>query len=256
MDYQIFILSRNELKIIIISTVVGGILQIVCSKYLKNHPELLDNNNSKKSLPNTRKPGLRRFFPRGGAFIEFTGIRIVIDFARLISFLSRYGLYIGIGTGTGGVITYKIAKNSTAVSTVLRRSLPASYSDLEKGYMIIDGEKIVLEECDKSFEYLFKVLINKEIPFESKKDVSFKILMDHLDLKTRIGRIRFVICIVSFIYLLGLNDISGYFIVMQNLVKAIKNGKLSKRLARLIIRRLLKLGAVIDPELIEAAEYA
>ena len=45
-------------------------------KYLKNHPELLNSKNFEKLEPKElqpKKPGLRRFFPRGGALIEIAG---------------------------------------------------------------------------------------------------------------------------------------------------------------------------------------
>lgn len=60
MDSRIFILSRNELKIIIsrnelkiiiVRTIIGGVFQLISWKYLKNHPELLNNENSEKSEP-------------------------------------------------------------------------------------------------------------------------------------------------------------------------------------------------------------
>ena len=58
---------------------------------------------------------------------------------------------------------------------------------------------------------------------------------------------------ISIIHIFALNDFSSSFILMQNLIKAIKSGKISKRLARLIIRRLLRLNVPVDPELIELA---
>ena len=82
MDYKIFIFSRNELKIILIGTVVGGILQIICWKYLQNHPELLNSENSKRLKPKKiqpSKPGVRRFFPRGGALVEVVGAKLVLN---------------------------------------------------------------------------------------------------------------------------------------------------------------------------------
>lgn len=114
-------------------------------------------------------------------------------------------------------------------------------------------KKISLDKCNRTFEYLFNVLTDKEIPFEYEKELSFKILMNHIDLETTTGRLRFVFCIISILHIFAINDISSYFIVIQNLIRAIKNGKISKRLARLIIRRLLKLNIAVDPELIEVA---
>lgn len=252
MDYQIFIFSRNELKIVIVGTIIGGILQIICWKYLKNHPELLNNDNSEKLEP--KKPGLRRFFPRGGALVEIAGAKLVVNVAATIIFVAKKGAWIGMFLTCSGVLIKKIPKN--AISTILHNALPIRHSDLEKGYILVDGKKIVLNECDRTFEYMFQVLTNKDIPFEYKKKMSFKILMDHVDLKTTAGRIRFVFCIISIIHIFALNDISSYFILMKNLIKAIKSGKISKRLARLIIRRLLRLNMAVDPELIKVADYA
>ena len=116
-------------------------------------------------------------------------------------------------------------------------------------------KKIILNDCNRTFEYMFQVLTSKDIPFESKKELSLKIIVNHVGLETAAGRIRFVFCIISIMHIFVINDISSYFILIENLIKAIKSGKISKRLARLIIRRLLKLNAPVDPELIEAAAY-
>jgi hypothetical protein len=40
---------------------------------------------------------------------------------------------------------------------------------------------------------------------------------------------------------------------LQNLLEILKDGKMSKRVADVIIRKLLREGVSIDPELIEAA---
>jgi hypothetical protein len=247
MKYQIFRFSRNELRIIIVGALIGGVVQVICLKYLKNHPELLNNENSEKL--ETKKSGSRRFFPRGGALVEIVGAKIVVNVAAAIVVLAKTGTWIGIFGTAGLVVITKIPKN--AISTIVRSALPVSHSDFEKGYILVDGKKIILTECGRTFEYMFQVLTNKEIPFERKKEMSFKILMDHVDLKTTAGRIRFVLCIISIMHIFSLNDISSYFILMENLIKAIKSGKISKRLARLIIRRLLRLNLVVHPELID-----
>jgi hypothetical protein len=254
MDYRIFIFSRNELKIILVGTVIGGIFQLICWKYLKNHPELLNNENSEKLEPKEiqpQKPGLRRFFPRGGALVEVAGAKIVINVAATIVYIAKKGTLTATIITAGGVLLKKVPK--TAVSTVIRNALPTQHADFEKGFILVDGKRIFLDKCDRTFEYLFNVLTNKEIPFEYKKELSFKILMDHVDLQTTPGRLRFAFCIISILHIFAITDTSSYFILIQNLIKAIKNGKISKRLARLIIRRLLRLKIAVDPELIQVA---
>lgn len=99
------------------------------------------------------------------------------------------------------------------------------------------------------------MLTNQEIPFEYKKELSFKILMNHVDLQTTAGHLRFAFCIISILHIFAINDSSSYFILIQNLIQAIKNVKISRRLARLIIKILLRLDIPVDPELIELAGF-
>lgn len=68
------LLCRTDVRIIIICTATGGILQVVARKYIKSHPEFFDN------APVTKpKYKLPKFIsPRGGAVIEITGVSIKI----------------------------------------------------------------------------------------------------------------------------------------------------------------------------------
>lgn len=163
----------------------------------------MNNDNSEKIEP--KKPGLRRFFPRGGALVEITEVKLVVNVAATIFYVAKKGALTAMFLTASGIFIKKIPKN--AISTVVRNSLPITHSDLEKCYILVDGKKIVLNECDRTFEYMFQVLTNKDIPFEYKKEMSFKILMDHVDLKTTAGRIRFVFCIISIIQIFAINDI-------------------------------------------------
>ena len=110
-------------------------------------------------------------------------------------------------------------------------------------------KKIYLNQCDQNFKYLFKVLNDKNIPLTKKKELTYSILMKYLDLKTATGRIRFILCIITILYIFSINDVSNYFIMMKNLIKAIKSGRISKQ----IIRRLQSYVVEVDPELIMAA---
>ena len=92
-------------------------------------------------------------------------------------------------------------------------------------------KKIYLNQCDQNFKYLFKVLNDKNIPLTKKKELTYSILMKYLDLKTATGRIRFILCITTILYIFS------------------KSGRISKQ----IIRRLQSYGVEVDPELIMAA---
>ena len=232
---------RNDVKIFIICTVTGGILQVLSKQYLKSHPEFL------KDGPVTKKK--YKHSPRGGAIIEVSGIRIKIVGKVIINFLAKKGLLAGILTG-GGVVISKIP--ATAISTYLRDSFPQNLPHLEKKkFILVGGEKIYLDQCDQNLEYLFKILEDETIPFEEKEKVARSILTKYLDLKTMNGRIAFVLCIVFVLYILSIQNPSSFYILLKNLIKAIKEGRISKAIGRSIVRRLKKKGINIDPELLE-----
>ena len=234
-------LCRNDVKIIIISTVTGGILQIISKQYLKSHPELLEDE------PVTKEKRKRPKFlsPSGGAFIEVSGI----SFKIVIKYLANKGLLTGIFAGSGLVFS-KIP--ATTISTYLRDSFPQNLPHLEKKkFILVDGEKIYFDHCDQNLEYLFKVLEDKTMPFEEKEKVARSILTKYLNLKTINGRVTFVFCIVFILYILSIQNPSGFYILLKSLKKAVEEGRVSKAIGRAIIRRLKKKGIAIDPELLE-----
>ena len=69
-------LYRSDLRIFIICTLTGGILQIAARKYLKKHPEFSEDKPVTK-----RRPGLP--FPRGGALLEITGVKVLVTIVAL-----------------------------------------------------------------------------------------------------------------------------------------------------------------------------
>jgi hypothetical protein len=158
-------------------------------------------------------------------------------------------LLAGILTG-GGVVISKIP--ASAISTYLRDAFPQNLPDLEKKkFILVGGEKIYLDQCDQNLEYLFKILEDETIPFEEKEKVARSILTKYLDLKTMNGRIAFVLCIGFVLYILSIQNPSSFYILVKNLIKAIKEGRISKAIGRAIVRRLKKKGIAIDPELLE-----
>lgn len=238
-----FFLCRNDVKIVIICTVTGGILQVLSKQYLKSYPEF------SKDAPVTKKKYRQPRFlsPRGGALIEISGISIKVVAKVVLNFLAKKGLLAGIGTG---VVISKIP--STAISTYLRDSFPQNLPHLEKKkFILVGGEKMYLDQCDQSLEYLFKILEDETIPFEEKRKVARSILTKYLNLKTMNGRIGFVLCIVSVLYILSIQNPSGFYILLKNLIQAIKEGRISKAIGRSIVRILQKKGIAIDPELLE-----
>ena len=208
-----FFFCRNDVKIVIICTVTGAILQVISKQYLKSHPEFL------KDAPVTKKKYRPPRFlpPRGGALIEISGISIKVVAQVVINFLAKKGLLAGLTTG-GVVVISKIP--ATAISTYLRDAFPQNLPDLEKKkFILVGGEKIYLDQCDQNLEYLFKILEDETIPFEEKEKVARSILTKYLNLKTMTGRINFVLCIVFILYILSNQNPSSFYILLKNLIK-------------------------------------
>lgn len=126
------------------------------------------------------------------------------------------------------------------ISTYLRYAFPQNLPDLEKKkFILISGEKIYLDQCDQSLKYLFDTLGDEPIPFEERKELTYSIITRYLNLKTPFGRRNFVLCIVFIIYILYTNHYSSFFLMMRSLIKAIQEGKITKPMTRLIIRKLI-----------------
>ena len=78
MNYPILVFSRNDLKVILIGTLAGAVLQVICIKYIKNHPEFLDDQNSPTSELEIKSPkrGLRRFSLRGVPYLKLSVLKL------------------------------------------------------------------------------------------------------------------------------------------------------------------------------------
>jgi len=153
-------LSREEVKIVSIGTVTGGILQVAARYYLKTHPEFMED------IPVTkRKFRLRRFFsPRGGAFIEISKISVKI----ILSVMAKKGLIAGLAA-SGAVAINKIP--ATAVSAFLRDAFPQNLPDLDKKkFILVNRDKIYLDQYDQNLKYLFNILKDETIYFDDKKN--------------------------------------------------------------------------------------
>ena len=230
-------LTRTDVKILIVCTAAGGILQILSKNYIKKNPEILNN------LPESKE-----VIPRGGVTEKVILGKLIVK--TILSFLAEHGLTAGLLSGAC-VVVGKIP--FTAISTYIDNSLPQNLPHLnrKKFSIIVDGQELILDQCDQNLKYLFKILEDNEIPLEEKRKVARSVINKYLNLTTVMGRCNFVICIVSILYILSNNDYSSFYIMMKNLIAAIRSGKISKAMGRLIVRRLKKKNVLIDPELLD-----
>jgi hypothetical protein len=241
------LLCRKETKIILISTVCGGVVQTICRRYIKSHPEFLEKKNNTEL--EVRNPRFRHFFRRGGTLVGLSGPSIKAIANVLLTFLAEKGLLTGALTGAF-VIVKSIPTN--AINAYLQDAFPQNLPELEKKKCIfVEGEKISLDQCDENIRYLFSILRDEKVPFKEKQKLTRSTLTRYLNLQTADGRVSFVLCIVVTLYIFSITNMSSYYIIIKNLIKAVKEGRVPKVVARAIIRKLKRRGLLIDPELIE-----
>lgn len=219
------LLYRKDLIIILIGALIRGTLQIIAHRYLKNHPERLLEVEKTNETPSSRSGY------RGGALLKISGGTIKIFGNIVINYTAKKGLMTGLMLAGG-----KVAIDHIPLNTIVNIVWDASVQNLPElertRYIIVKGEKIYLDQCDGNFRYLFKILKDDKIPFEEKEKITNSVLKKHLDLKTVKGRTKFVLCIVLLLYVFSIYNPSGYFVLVKNLIKAIKEGKISKAMAR------------------------
>lgn len=104
--------------------------------------------------------------------------------------------------------------------------------------------------CDKNLEYLFFVLKDKTIPYEEKEKVVDRALFKHLKLNTNTKRIYFILCMIKVLLALVTQMPSSYHLLLQQLIKAVRSGKISETVFYAIIRKLKK-DVILDPDIIE-----
>jgi hypothetical protein len=227
----------------------------MCRRYIKSNPPFSDKENDDLKKPElgtevkNRNPRFRNLSSHGGAIVKISGVSIKVILKVTIKFLANNGLIAGLITGS--YITLSKMPTS-AIVTHLRDSFAQNLPELEKQkFILVDGEKIYLDQCNQNLQYLFIILKDPTLSFEEKEKITCFILTNYLNLETADGRVNFVLCIVYILYIFSTQNISSYYLILKNLIKAIRKGKISKIVGRAIIKKLKKKGLPIDPELLD-----
>lgn len=238
-NVKLFFCRRN-VRIIIFGAVGGGIVQFLSQRYIKSHPECV------KTLPEPTE-----VLPRGGEFLSVTTAAAITR--AVLSFLANHGLTAGVISSVSVIMTQVPTK---AISKYVRESMPQSLVHLEKKkFLLQDGREVDLDICDQNLKYLFDILKDDMIPYEEKKQLAKSIFTKYLNLKTQSGRQNFVFCIIFILSTLYITHSSNFYIVMKSLIEALRKGKITKSMARYIIKKLRNENIPIDPELLELANY-
>lgn len=266
--------NNKDVRFVLINMLMGVVLQYLAGrllKYIENHPEVFEEakrEREKAKLRNKNKNPL--VLPRGGALVVTPKVFEIINYLNdtgVIKLIHESGIVAtivsSIVSATGSYIIKQIPLKavSTYVITSLPGALPAThgYKYIEKrlaNTAFDDVGSINLHKCEENLQYLFTILQDSTVPFEEKERLTLAILTKYLNLKTHQGRLNFVLCLVFIIYLLSIYAPGSAHIILRKLIESIKKGKISKKLARVIIRRLQRKGVLIDPELLDIAPYS
>lgn len=246
MYYIKLILKNKGVQTILIGGIVGGLLQIFAQELINSDPEFYALPSESEDL--TEKPYKRRTFWsfHGGSLVD-----VEINLLKfVVNLLSKQGVKFGI-MGTSAFVLGKIPLKE--ISKYLANAFPQNLPHLKGKKYILNDEtmQITLDQCEDKYEYLHKIFKDKNIPFKEKENFTRLILTQHVDLKDMFLNVRFIMCMVSLISLLWFNDdLESIYILFKTLIEAIRQGVISKAVGRVIIRKLLRQGVKIDPELL------
>jgi len=161
---------------------------------------------------------------------------------------------------TGGIIIGAVGGLSAFISVLPTKQIAAYFSEsslstIRTKYLLRATDGIPVGEtvnwvCDGNLEFLFFVLRDQSIPYEEKKKVLHRALFKHLKLNTNAKRIYFILCMIKLLLALYNLMPSSYYLLLQQLIEAVRSGKIGKKVFYAIIRKLRK-RVVLDPDIIE-----
>lgn len=243
--------TKKEIRSVLIGTAIGFLVQFFAREYLKRHPNHLNSNKSKDSIPSLAKP--EKINPRKRIWIIQKlrgGVLDGVSIRALIELGNELGPIIGV---LGGGLTYIYKLPRHKLVNFLYKSTPQnlpvkSLIPLEETQ---DAIKRIGWLCDKNLNFLYKVLTDTSISEEKKNVVTSEILTEDIKFKTDSDRVQFVLCIVAIMVSLYTPTPMNYMIFSKKLWKAVKEGKISKVVLRAILRQLGAKGLRIDPDLLK-----
>lgn len=252
-------LNRRDVKVMMVCILAGCLTQVAAAQYLKRHPEMVMTDDDRKLLfdelrKKKKKP--KKNPRRGRRILRFRGggnpIVAFLIKKLIINHLANLGIATGAAVGSS-ILGSNLLLNSRALQVIVRDAVPGNFLD-KKRFITVDGVRIWLpKDCDENLRHLFRMLQDPDVTDKRKRQLTKKFFRKQLDLTTNTGKVNFILCVVFILWLFSTQSLASFDIMMSNLIRAIREGRISKAAARAIIRRLRKEGVYIDPELVEAA---
>lgn len=182
--------NREDIRSLLISLLMGILVQILAYQYIKRHPELFTNENEEIEIQKDRIENKKVQLIKRNRRIRNVLIRggwISIGFGTLAGVLKHVaenGALIGLVSELVSTMLNKIPKNK--VSTYFRQSL-VQLIESEKMFPNTDLKEATIiklsDVCDKDLTYLFEVVKESGLSSEQKERITRYVLGKYFDLK-------------------------------------------------------------------------
>lgn len=103
----------------------------------------------------------------------------------------------------------------------------------------IPVDKLKDKACVVKFQRSQQVLMNKDIPFQEKKEMLER-FFKKLNFLKRGSRIVLLFCMVNLLFLLYYNNFASFYLLIEKLRKMFQSGKISRVLYYAILQKLKK----------------
>lgn len=236
-------LSRTQFKIVVLALVGSGIvlgIRELAYRYVCKKKRI-------RTVPKTRKILKRILKIRGGETIANL-------FELMLNYIAEQGSLENF-FGTWGIISslsllIQFLRLKPIVQWyILYQSVP---SNLVKNWPLYKSEnclKFVSYCKDYRFQFLVQILTTEDLE-KGERIRLFRKALEQLDFKD----VVIITCFISLLLFLYDSHIGIFYKTIDELIRLLKSGKLSKKVARLIIRKLFRLGIYVDPRLVELAQ--
>jgi hypothetical protein len=234
------LLMKKRIRYIVLFAGLGLLLRLVCHELVKRYPDFfkedLQNPEKEIQIRKIMQEILQKL--RGGALVEisfklslnllqfvFKKIVLKIDGITLAQALELlYRALIG-----GSVYHLFLGMDMQERTDLLSNALPELSTQLvpiATENQLVRAVKQLDRGCGNTFHYLFRLILNEDMSEELKVEYVNDVIK-HLDWSSSYSAIT-ISCIGLILAILFFVQSSGFFIILKAIIKAIREGKISK----------------------------
>lgn len=236
-------LSRTQFKIVVLALLGTGLvvgIRELAYRYVCKKKRI-------RTVPKTRKIFKRILKIRGGD-------TLVNLFELMANYIAEHGSFENF-FGTWGIISslslvIQFLRLKPIVQWyILYKSVPGN---LVKNWPLYKSEncsKFVSYCKDYRFQFLVQILTTEHLEKDERIRL-FRTALEDLNFKDVVT----ITCFIAMLLFLYDSHIGIFYKIIDELIRLLKSGKISKKVARLLIRKLRRYGIYVDPTLVDMAE--